>query len=127
MSEEKNKLENNLMVVEKEKWLTRFFKWVSHVFHRKPKAWTQEPVVSQCPNITIPKTVKMVDEIELDTEPDKNSLEYLYQLPDEELDELNQFYEQQMEESKNEIERLNGILQTYKESIKTLQGKLAEE
>ena len=48
-------------------------------------------------------------------------MEYLYHLSDEELDNLDDLYDEQIEEVKNEVLRLDGILQSYKQSIKKLQ------
>ena len=72
-------------------------------------------------DITIPKSVQMPERTQ---NIDENSLEYLYNLSDEELDDLDKLYENQMEEAKNEISRLEDILQTYKQSIKKLQGEI---
>lgn len=126
MKEENNKLENSLIVAPKENVFTRFFKWIGNLFG-KEEVITQENVVEQAPSITIPKAVKMPAKITEPIEPDENSLEYLYKLSDEELDNLNDLYDKQMEEAKNEIVRLDNILQTYKQSIKKLQGQMAEE
>ena len=57
-------------------------------------------------------------------EVDENSLEYLYHLSDEELDKLDDLYDEQIEEVKNEVLRLDGILQSYKQSIKKLQTEV---
>lgn len=126
MKEENKKLENSLIVPEKENIFTRFFKWVGNLFKVNDTAIGEE-VVQQAPSITIPKAVKMPIQMEESIEPDENSLEYLYKLSDEELDNLNDLYDKQMEEAKNEIERLDNILQTYKQTIKKLQGQIAEE
>lgn len=125
--EKENKLEKNLMVPEKETIFSRFFKWVKNVFGKKQeKIWSEEPVVSQFPNITIPKAVQMPMQIEETEETDKNDLEYLSKLSDNELDDLDKLYDEQMEEAKNEITRLEDILQTYKQSIKKMQESLTE-
>lgn len=128
MREEKDKLQNSLMVPEKENIITRFVKWVKGLFGKNEKiSYLEEPVATENASITIPKAVKMPTKIEESIEPDENSLEYLYQLSDQELDDLDDLYNKQMEEAKEEIIRLDNILQTYKQSIKKLQGQVAEE
>ena len=112
--------ENNLIVPSKEKLLTRFFKWVANLFGKHKKSTLEIPK----PDRIVPKAVKMPEAVE---EFEENSLEYLYKLSDEELENLNDAYDQQMEDAKNEIEKLDHILQTYKDTIKKLQGKMAEE
>ena len=112
--------ENNLIVPSKEKLLTRFFKWVANLFGKHKKSTLEIPK----PDRIVPKAVKMTEAVE---EFEENSLEYLYQLSDEELDELDDNYSVQMEENQKEIERLNGILQAYKDTIKKLQGQFVEE
>ena len=125
--EKENKLEKNLIVPEKETIFSRFFKWVKTVFGKKQeKIWSQEPVVSQFPNITIPKAVQMPIQIEEPEGIDKNDLEYLAKLSDSELDDLDKLYDEQIEEAKSEMVRLENILQTYKQSIKKMQENLAE-
>lgn len=126
MKEENRKIENSLTVPEKENIFSRFFKWLKHIFIPSDTVIGEE-VVQQAPSITIPKAVKMPVQMEESIEPDENSLEYLYKLSDKELENLNNLYDQQMEEAKNEIEKLDDILQTYKDTIKKLQGKMAEE
>lgn len=126
MKEENKKLENSLIVPEKENIFTRFFRWMKNVFMPKDTV-IREEVVQQAPSITIPKAVKMPIHMEESINSDENSLEYLYRLSDEELQNLNDLYDKQMEEAKNEIEKLDNILQTYKDTIKKLQGKMAEE
>lgn len=126
MKEENKKLENSLIVPEKENILTRFFKWMKCIFMPSDTAIGEE-VIQQAPSITIPKAVKMPVQMEESMEPDENSLEYLYKLSDDELESLNNLYDQQMEEAKNEIEKLDNILQMYKDTIKKMQGKMAEE
>ena len=125
MKEENKKLENSLIVPEKENQFIRFFKWIKSIFMPNDTAIGEE-IVSQAPSITIPKAVRMPIQMEESMEPDENSLEYLYKLSDEELENLNDAYDQQMEDAKNEIEKLEDILQTYKDTIKKLQGKMAE-
>lgn len=125
MKEEIKKLENSLIVPEKENMFTRFFKWIKSIFIPKDTAFGEE-ILQQAPSITIPKAVRMPIQMEETMEPDENSLEYLYKLSDEELENLNDAYDQQMEDAKNEIEKLEDILQTYKDTIKKLQGKMAE-
>ncbi len=121
------KKENSLIVREKENVFSRVFKWIRNIFVKKEKNISiqkEETVISEFPNITIPKAVQMpasTEEIPLD----KNSLEYLYELSDEELELINQQYDEQMEEAKNEILRLENILQTYKQSIQKMQENLA--
>ncbi len=124
MKEENNKLENSLIVPEKENFVARFLKWISNIFHKEEtKTWTEQTVATECPSITIPKAVQMPTQVMEPIEPDENSLEYLYKLSDEELDNLNNLYDSQMEEAKNEILKLDNILQSYKQSIKKLQGQ----
>ncbi len=126
--EKENKLEKNLIVPEKETIFSKIFKWVKNVFGKKQqKICNSEPVVSQFPNITIPKAVQMPIQIEEPEEIDKNDLEYLSKLSDNELDSLDKLYDEQMEEAKNEIVRLENILQTYKQTIKKMQENLAED
>lgn len=126
--EKENKIENRLIIPEKETVFSRLCKWVKNIFHpKKAKTWSEEPVVSQCPNITIPKAVKMPVRMEEPEVFSENSLEYLYQLSDDELDNLDYLYDEQMEEAKNEIIKLENILQTYKQSIKKLQENLTED
>ena len=128
MKKDINKIENSLIVPEKESLFTRFCKWVSNFFGKKEqKIWSEEPVAVEAPSITIPKAVKMPMQIEEPEELDENSLEYLYKLSDEELDDLDKLYDVQMEEAKNEFAKLENILKTYEDSIKKLQGKIAEE
>lgn len=128
MDREINKIENSLIIPEKENIFTRFFKWVSNMFEKKQKeVWTEEAVDKPIQNITIPKAIKMPIRIEEPEEPEENSLEYLYKLSDEELDDLDKLYDKQMEEAQNEISRLDNILQTYKQSIKKMQGQINEE
>lgn len=126
MKEENKKLENSLIVLEKENVFIRFFKWMKGIFMPKDVAIGEE-TLQQAPSITIPKAVRMPIQMEDTMETDENSLEYLYKLSDEELENLNDLYDQQMEDAKNEIEKLDNILQTYRETIKKMQGKMAEE
>ncbi len=126
MKEENKKLENSLIVPEKENVLIRFFKWMKCIYKQSDTAIGEEDI-QQAPSITIPKAVKMPVQMEESMEPDENSLEYLYKLSDDELESLNNLYDQQMEEAKNEIEKLDNILQMYKDTIKKMQGKMAEE
>lgn len=126
--EKENKIENRLIIPEKETVFVRLCKWVRNMFWtKKAKTWSEEPVVSQWPNITIPKAVKMPVRMEEPEALSENSLEYLYQLSDDELDDLDNLYDEQMEKAKNEIIKLENILQTYKQSIKKLQENLAED
>lgn len=125
------KLEKSLMIPESENIFTRFFNWVSNLFGKKQK----EPqlleehidINASIQTFTIPKAVKMPIRMEAPEEVDENSLEYLYKLNDEELDDLNKLYNEQMEEAKNEILKLDNILESYRQSIKKLQGKITEE
>lgn len=126
MKEEKSKLENSLIVLEKEGIFTRLKKWVIGFFGKNDTI-VDTNIVQEAPSITIPKAVKMPIQIDEPSEPDENSLEYLYQLSDEELDDLNSLYDNQMEEAKNEVLKLENMLQTYKQSIKKLQGQVAKE
>ena len=121
-------IENALIVKPKENIFIRFCKWVTNVFgNSKKHEWEEEPVTVKAQEITIPKAVKMPTKFEEPEELDENSLEYLYKLSDTELDNLDKLYDGQMEEAKNELLRLDNILQTYKQSIKKLQGQVAEE
>ena len=71
------------------------------------------------------ESVQMPEKMEqASMEVDENSLEYLYHLSDEELDKLDDLYDEQIEEVKNEVLRLDGILQSYKQSIKKLQTEV---
>lgn len=116
-----NKVGNDLIIPEKENIFKRFFKWVSHMFHKEEIEDAPENVSE----ITVPKSVKMPEKIEqVPMETDENSLEYLYHLSDEELENLDHLYDEQMEETKNEVLRLEGILQSYKQSIKKLQTEV---
>jgi len=124
------KLETSLMVIEKEGMFSRFFKWVSNIFGKKeknqmPQLPEENDIINQTiPTFTIPKAVKMPLRIETIEELDENSLEYLYKLSDEELDEVNMLYNEQMEEAKTEILKLENILENYRKSIRKLQGQI---
>lgn len=123
----KNSIEKSLIVPDKENIFTKFFKWVKGIFIKEEKIENievDELSKNEIENITIPKNVKMPVRIE---DVDENSLEYLYNLSDEELDNLDELYDSQMEEQKNEALRLEDILQTYKQSIKKLQGEVDAE
>lgn len=124
---EENEFGNDFIIPQKETILTRFFKWIVRLFHKKETKMIAEMTTTQNPDITIPKAVKIPEKMEEIGELGENSLEYLYQLADDELDHLSDLYDTQMEEHKKEIERLNGILQAYKNAIKDIQGKIAEE
>ena len=118
------KEEKRLIVPEKENIFTRFFKWVSNIFGKKEKNIWNEQLEEKNSDFIIPKDVA---KIQIEKEPeDENSLEYLYKLSDKELDELNLLYDTQVEEAKNEIEKLENILQNYKQSIKKLQEDIAD-
>lgn len=117
----KNKVGKDLMIPEKENILKRIFKWVTNIFQKSEMEETQEDLAE----ITVPKSVKMPEKTEqVPMVSDENSLEYLYQLSDEELENLDQLYEDQMEEAKNEVLRLEEILQSYKQTIKKLQTEV---
>lgn len=129
-----NKQENfekSLMIPETENIFSRFFKWISNIFGKKEKQeqFTEENIIinTSIQTFTIPKAVKMPIRAENLEEIDENSLEYLYKLSDEEIDDLNTLYNEQMEEAKTEIIKLDKILETYKQTIKKLQGKITEE
>lgn len=116
-----NKVGKDLIIPEKENIFKRFFKWVSQIFHKEEMEYTPENVSE----ITVPKSVQMPEKMEqASMEVDENSLEYLYHLSDEELDKLDDLYDEQIEEVKNEVLRLDGILQSYKQSIKKLQTEV---
>ncbi len=116
-----NKVGKDLIIPEKENIFKRFFKWVSQIFHKEEMEYTPENVSE----ITVPKSVQMPEKMEqASMEVDENSLEYLYHLSDEELDKLDDLYDEQIEEVKNEMLRLDGILQSYKQSIKKLQTEV---
>ena len=128
MEKDINNVEKSLMIPEKENIFKKIFKWVQNLFNKKENnQYLEEPVVPQIQNITIPKSVKMPVRLEESEELDENSMEYLYKLSDAELDDLEKIYDTQMEEAKNEIARLDNILEDYKQSIKKLQGKIAED
>lgn len=137
MKNESNSLERSLIVKEKENIFSKFFNWMKGLFKKnetkdnliveKISTNTNDSFLSiHVPesDITIPKSVKMTSKIDTIEDVDKNSLEYLYKLSDNELDNLNKLYDVQMEEAKNEIEKLNGILESYKESIKKMQEQI---
>ena len=116
-----NKVGKDLMIPEKENIFKRFFKWISQIFHKEEIEYIPENVSE----ITVPKSVQMPEKMEqASMEVDENSLEYLYQLSDEELENLDQLYDEQMEETKNEVLRLEEILQSYKQTIKKLQTEV---
>lgn len=116
-----NKVGKDLIIPEKENIFKRFFKWITNVFHKDEIEEPQESLAE----ITVPKSVKMPEKIEQTSSvSDENSLEYLYQLSDEELENLDQLYDEQMEETKNEVLRLEEILQSYKQTIKKLQTEV---
>lgn len=116
-----NKVGKDLIIPEKENIFKRFFKWVSQIFHKEEIEYIPENVSE----ITVPKSVQMPEKMEqASMEVDENSLEYLYHLSDEELDKLDDLYDEQIEEVKNEVLRLDGILQSYKQSIKKLQTEV---
>lgn len=116
-----NKVGKDLIIPEKENIFKRFFKWVSQIFHKEEMEYTPENVSE----ITVPKSVQMPEKMEqASMEVDENSLEYLYHLSDEELDKLDDLYDEQIEEVKNEVLRLDDILQSYKQSIKKLQTEV---
>ena len=115
------KEENSLIIPKKENIIIRFFKWVTNIFKQKEEeTWWQEP------DITIPKAVRIPEQANETMEIDENSLEYLYQLSDDELEQLEDTYDEQIEEAQNEIARLDNILQIYKDSIKKLQNQVEE-
>ncbi len=117
----KNKVGKDLIVPEKENIFKRFFKWISNVFHKEETEFVSENAAE----ITVPKSVKMPEKMEqVPSVTDENSLEYLYQLSDEELEKLDQLYERQMEEAKSEVLKLEEILQSYKQTIKKLQTEV---
>ena len=126
---ETNNLEKSLIIKKPEGIFSRFLNWAKGLFTRKnEKVWMPEEIQpAPVQEITIPKAVKMpVREIETE-EQIENGLEYLYKLSDDELDDLSKDYDNQMEEAKNEFLKLENILQTYKQTIKKLQGKMEEE
>lgn len=125
--ERENKIEKNLMIPERESIFIRLFKWAKKTFGKKEeKIWTEEPVTAEVSDITVPKAVKMPITVEEPEEFGENSLEYLYKLSDEKLDELDKLYDGQIEEAKNEVLKLENILQNYKQNIKRLQENLGE-
>lgn len=116
-----NKVGKDLIVPEKENIFKRFFKWITNIFHKDEREEPQESLAE----ITVPKSVKMPEKMEqVPSVTDENSLEYLYQLSDEELENLDQLYEGQMEEAKSEVLKLEEILQSYKQTIKKLQTEV---
>ena len=126
-----NNLEKSLMIKEPENIFSRFFNWMKNLFGKKEEVIYNSDLVENEPNImpefTIPKAVQIPVRQEVEEELVENSLEYLYKLSDAELDSLNQDYDNQMEEAKNELMKLENILQTYKQSIKKLQGQVESE
>ena len=128
MKKDMNNVEKSLMIPEKENIFKKIFKWVQNLFNKKENnKYFEEPIAPQIQNITIPKSVKIPIRLEEEEEIDENSMEYLYKLSDAELDDLEKLYDTQMEDAKNEIARLDNILEEYKQSIKKLQGKIAED
>lgn len=124
---DKKNIENSLIVPEKENVFTKLFKWIKGVFVKNDLSKNNEinnALENQFQDITIPQNVKIPARIE---RIDENSLEYLYNLSDEELDNLNNLYDTQMEEQKAEALRLEDILQTYKQTIKKMQGEVETE
>lgn len=118
------KEENRLIVPEKENIFIKFCKWVSNIFSKKEKNIWNEQIEEKNSNIIIPKDVA---KIQIEEEPeDENSLEYLYKLSDEKLDDLSSLYDVQIEEAKNEALKLENILQSYKQNIKKLQENMTE-
>lgn len=116
-----NKVGKDLMIPEKENIFKRLFKCITNIFHKDEIEETQESLAE----ITVPKSVKMPEKMEqAPSITDENSLEYLYQLSDEELENLDQLYEGQIEETKNEVLKLEEILQSYKQTIKKLQTEV---
>ena len=118
-----NKVGKDLMIPEKENIFKRLFKWITNIFHKDEiiEKETQESLAE----ITVPKSVKMPEKMEqAPSITDENSLEYLYQLSDEELENLDQLYEGQIEEAKSEVLKLEEILQSYKQTIKKLQTEV---
>ena len=125
---EENQVENSLIIIEKENIFTRLKKWIVHVFQKsKSKDWTEEPVITEVPSITIPKAVQMSHQKKERQDFSENSLEYLTLLSDEELEHLNHSYDDQIAEFQEEALKLNTILQNYQESIRKLQGQVAKE
>lgn len=126
-----SKSEKSLIVQENENVFTRFFKWIKNIFSRKEKQsdYIEENIMinSSIQTYTIPEAVKMPTRIENPEELDENSIEYLYKLDDDELNDLNILYNEQMEEAKTEITKLERIVETYKQTIKKLQGQLSED
>lgn len=120
------KEENRLIVKEKESIFAKISKWFSNLFGGNKKNLWEEKIESeyQESKFIIPDNVEMV---ERKVEEDENSLSYLYKLSDEQVDKLDALYDNQMEEAKDEILKLEKILQNYKLSIKKFQEELAEE
>lgn len=123
--------EKSLIVPENENVFTRFFKWIKSIFSKKETRsdYIDENIIinSSIQTYTIPEAVKMPARIEKPEELDENSIEYLYKLDDDELNDLNILYNEQMEEAKAEITKLERIVETYKQTIKKLQGQLSED
>lgn len=128
MKKDINNIGKSLIIPEKDNIFKKFFKWVKNIFTKKEdNQYLDESMAPQIHNITIPKAVKMPERLEKDEEFDENSIEYLYKLSDDELDDLEKLYDTQMEQAKNEIAKLDNILENYKQSIKKLQNKIPEE
>lgn len=115
-------MEKMLIVPEKENVFLKFFKWICKAFQRNKEIEKLEEVyVESNSKIMIPKNVKIPERAEKKQPIDVNSLEYLYHLTDEELEQLEAGYDKQIEKAKQEVLRLEEILQTYKKTIKRFQ------
>lgn len=115
----------SLMIIEREKILTKFLKWISNLFRKNPTipdSWTEENIQTAKPNITIPKAIQMPSRIANNGIVEKNSLEYLYNLSDEELNDLENEYDNQIQKTKTEIEKMNRMIEKYKDNIKKYRG-----
>ena len=129
INKSKDKLEKSLMIPEKENIFKRFFKWIKGIFGKDEELYFEgnfENVTEQT-EYTIPKNVKLPIRLENIDDLDKNSIEYLYSLSDNEIENLNELYNNQMDDCKGELEKLEEMLQKYRQKIKQLQQQLPEE
>lgn len=116
-----NKIEQSLVVPKKANIFIKFFKWIASLVNRKDEE-LEELVEENKPNIIIPEAVQIPGQVMAQkANLEEGSLEYLYCLSDKELDRLDKFYDDKIEDSKKELLRLNEILHAYKEELKKYQ------
>jgi len=111
-----NRIEKSLVIPKKDNVFVRIFKWIAGIANQEDED-LKELSNENNAEVIIPKAV----EIPESSKPKKGSLEYLYNLSDKELDNLDQMYDGQIEEVKNELSKLEDILQSYKKTIKKFQ------